>query len=411
MSVDTVLLDDTESEDIAIGSVRTPNRVSEGEVVPVDVEIVSTFEGRALVTLRADGEIVSEREIEVRPGAQRVTLTDETAADGGGLRRYQVDVESLDDNIMQNNTAFAAVSVEGPAKVLMVEGTDGGGEELAAALEAGGLEVDTVPTSGIPQLGDLLSYASILLVDVDQRHLSAHQVDILNGAVRDGGRGLLSIGGSQSYGLGGYYKSELERLLPVVSEILDVKRRQSVAEVLAIDTSGSMGACHCAEGQFESNRLDGGVNKNDISRAAAARTIAALGENDEIGVLAFDVEDRWVIDLQKLPAQDVVNEGLSRLNPGGGTNPAGTLDAAAAALRDSNAALKHVIMFTDGFTSPELLAAMEHDARRLAEEGITVSVVATGEGAAVELAAVAAAGPGPLLQGPRPAEDTPDHHG
>ena len=397
IAVDAVLVDTPGAADIAIGAVRAPSRVSAGELVPIDVELQSTLDGPAVVTMRVDGEAVSAQRVDVVPGAQSVTLTD-TAA-GGGLRRYRVDVESLADGVTQNNTGFAAVDVGGPPRVLMVEGSAGDGAGLGAALEAGGLVVNTVSVAEIPQLAELLSYSSILLVDVDERQLSVRQVGALSGAVRDGGRGLLTIGGNQSYGLGGYYTSELERLLPVVSEILDPKRRQTVAEVLAIDTSGSMGACHCSEGQFASNRLDGGVNKTDISRAAAARTIAALSENDEIGVLAFDVEERWVLDLQELPAQEVVNGGLATLSPGGGTNPSGSLDAAASALRESNAALKHVILFTDGFTSPGLLEDLTDDASALAGEGITVSVVATGEGASGALEAVAEAGQGRFYPG------------
>ena len=397
ISVDTVLIDTPGAADIAIGAVRAPSRVSQGERIPIGVTLQSTLEGPAVVTLRIDGEVAAVQRLDVVAGAQSVTFTD-TAA-GGGLRRYRVDVESAADVVTQNNHAFAAVEVAGPARVLVVEGVSSHGAELAAALEASGLEVETVPVSGIPQMDGLLAYSSILLVDVDQRQLSTRQVGALSGAVRDGGRGLVTLGGNQSYGLGGYYTSELERLLPVVSEILDPLRRQTVAEVLAIDTSGSMGACHCSDNDFVSNRIDGGVNKTDISRAAAARTIAALGSNDEIGVLAFDVEERWVIELQKLPAQDVVNQGLATLNPDGGTNPSGSLQEAASALRQSNAALKHVILFTDGFTAPALLDGLADDASALAGEGITVSVVATGEGAAGDLEAVAQAGRGRFYPG------------
>ena len=397
IAVDTVLIDTPGAADVAIGAVRAPSRVSQGERIQIDVALQSTLEGPAVVTLRVDGEVAAAQRLDVVAGAQSVTFTD--TADRGGLRRYQVDVESAADVVTQNNAAFAAVEVAGPARVLVVEGAPGDGAELGAALAAGGLEVDTVGVSGIPQLDGLLAYSSILLVDVDQRQLSTRQVGALGGAVRHGGRGLVTVGGNRSYGLGGYYTSELERLLPVVSEILDPLRRQTVAEVLAIDTSGSMGACHCAENDFVSNRLDGGVNKTDISRAAAARTIAALGSNDEIGVLAFDVEERWVIDLQKLPAQEVVNQGLAMLNPAGGTNPSGSLQEAASALRQSNAALKHVILFTDGFTAPALLDGLADDASALAGEGITVSVVATGEGAAGDLEAVAQAGRGRYYAG------------
>ena len=85
----------------------------------------------------------------------------------------------------------------------------------------------------------------------------------------------------------------------MISEITDPQRRQSVAEVLAIDSSGSMGECHCAEGQAAGSRLPGGVEKTDIARAAAARAIEALSENDEVGVLAFNTQHEWLIDLQQ----------------------------------------------------------------------------------------------------------------
>lgn len=417
IAVDTALIEPTDVGDIAILFVGTPNHVSVGDAVPINVLLESTFTGEAEVTVYADNKLVESRVISVEAGIQSVSFTDTATANG--LRRYKVNVKSSQDRVVQNNTAFAAVDAGSLSQVLLVEGSrentgadtgtssnsDGTGErissnsDLANALKAGGVDVQTVSTGEIPSLSGLLAYSSIILLDVDSRELSAQQVRALSGAVRDGGRGLLTIGGHQSYGLGGYYKSELESLLPVVSEILDPKRRQSVAEVLAIDTSGSMGACHCTEDEFQSNRFDGGVNKTDISRAAAARTIAALSENDEIGVLAFDVDERWVIDLQKLPAQDVVNQGLAGINPRGDTNPSGTLEAAAQALRASSASLKHIILFTDGFTSQELLEKLRNDAAALAEEGITVSVVATGEGAAAELGAVAEAGLGRFYPG------------
>jgi hypothetical protein len=188
-------------------------------------------------------------------------------------------------------------------------------------------------------------------------------------------------------------------LLPVVSEIKDPLRRQSVAEVLAIDTSGSMGACHCNEGAngiMGGNRGEGGVNKTDISRAAAARAVSVLSAQDEVGVLAFNTEQKWVVPLQQLPAAEVVEKGLRGLSPGGGTNIHNSLEAAGKALRDSKAKLKHIILFTDGWSNQEGLAAQ---AARLWEEGITVSVLATGEGPGEELQRVAESGHGRFYPG------------
>ena len=214
----------------------------------------------------------------------------------------------------------------------------------------------------------------------------------------------MTVGGDRSYGLGGYRTSPLEDLLPVVSEILDPLRRQTVAEVLSIDTSGSMAACHCSGGAAGlpdgGNREVNGVNKTDISRAAAARTIAALGQDDEVGVLAWSGAAKWIIDLQQLPPDEVVQTGLSRLQPNGETNLRASLAQAAGTLRASKASLKHIILFTDGFTDPADIEAVAGQAATLYDEDkITTSVVATGEGAAPALEEISLAGHGRFYAG------------
>ncbi|MDH3303556.1 MAG: VWA domain-containing protein, partial [Acidimicrobiia bacterium] len=214
-----------------------------------------------------------------------------------------------------------------------------------------------------------------------------------------------------TYALGGYRGSDLEELLPVDSEITDPLRRQTVAQVLAIDTSGSMDACHCDEegrnGLGDGNRIDGGVVKTAIAQAAAAKAIAAMAPSDEVGVLTMDASDQWAIDLQADPSQDTIDSGLSQLRPEGPTTLTSTLVTAAAELRESNAALKHIILFSDGFTEVRDLQTLAAQAGELAAEGITVSVVATGEGAAEDLRPIAEAGGGRFYPG-RNLEQIPD---
>ncbi len=106
-----------------------------------------------------------------------------------------------------------------------------------------------------------------------------------------------------------------------------------------------------------------------------------------------------MIDLQTRPGQDVIDDGLARLEPDGPTNVEDTLATAAEQLRTSQANLKHIIFFSDGFTEPFHLDSLRRDAAGLREEGITVSVVATGEGAAAELKSIADAGGGRFYPG------------
>ncbi len=395
--VDTVSVGSANQIDAAVLAVDVPGTVRELEAVPIVATIGVEGADRATVTLRRDGKPIATTETDIVDGQATVRFVDENP--GNGLQRYEVEVEVGGDTVSENNTGIAPVRVQSGAGVLIIEGQPGGAETLAGALTAAGVDTTVAGPGGLTTVEDLIAYQAVVLVDVDRFDLTDDQVTALGSAVRDTGRGLVTIGGTNSYALGGYLGSELEKLMPVVSDILDPQRRQTVAEVLAIDTSGSMGTCHCADGQGAGFREVGGVNKTDVARAAAARTIAALGSTDEVGIVSFDDSDRWVIDLQSSPAVDTVNDALGSLFPEGGTNIRTTLQTSAEQLRDSSAALKHIILFSDGFTEPGDIALVAQDAASLFDEGITVSVIATGEGAAGDLEEIAIAGGGRFYEG------------
>ncbi len=400
VQVDIHTLTTEPGADVAVAALDAPGLVREGEQIVIDASVVATRATTAVLTLLEDGEVVDTVSADLEAGTNTVRF--EREAGVSGLVRYEVQVRAAGDGVPQNDRAFAAIPVEGPARVLLVEGRSGSADTLATALEAGGLLIDRVRANQFPPVDELAQYSSTILVDVDITTMAPSQVAALGTATRDLGKGLVTIGGVQSYGLGGYLGSEFEELLPVVSEVLDPQRRQSVAQVLAVDTSGSMGACHCAEegpGAIPGNQRDGGVNKTDIARNAAARAIEALNSTDEVGVLAFNSRENWVIDLQQVPAADVVSGELATLQPSGGTDISQTLMTAAEALRTSNASLKHIILFTDGFTEGNTIDGLAEEAAALAAEGITVSVVATGEGASKELRDIAENGDGRFYPG------------
>jgi Mg-chelatase subunit ChlD len=390
--------------DAAIARLDSPGTARRGESFVVRATIAATRAGPARVTLQKEGTPVEERVVDLAVGETVVEFTQ--MAGDPGLSRYRVEVSAAGDTLSANDAAFAAVAVDGPAKILVAEGTAGEGAALAAALRAGGLDVEVKRAAELPALDRLGTYAATVLVDVDAHSLSAEQIRDLSAATRDLGRGLVVLGGDRSYALGGYRDSELEQLLPVVSDITDPKRKQSVAEVLAIDSSGSMGACHCAEGN---NGMvtggnfgvtsPGGVNKTDIAKAGAARAVEALSASDQVGILAFNTEQSFVVPLQPVPSKEVLDKALGRLTPAGGTDLHQPLMVAANALREAKASLKHIVLFTDGFTATNALDDLVNQARQLAGEGITVSVLATGEGSSEELRKVAEAGRGRFYPG------------
>lgn len=407
VQVDVHTVSGSDGPDAAVSSVDAPNVAREGEEVKIIAVVESNEAGQATLVLKQADEVIETRNVELDEGRNEFEFTD--VADETGLARYEVSVELPGDSISENDAAFTAVQGADSARVLLVEGTDGEGEVLEDALGAAGVIVDTVSPGELPSLDELSTYSSTVLVNVDARSLSATALGDLGTATRDLGKGLVTIGGPRSYGPGGYLNTELEELLPVVSEVTDPERRKSVAQVLAIDTSESMGACHCADGNagFGDNSFDGGVNKTDISRAAAQRAVEVMASTDEIGVVAFDDRARWVIDLQADPSDDLVRRGLNSLRPAGGTDLSDSLRVSAEQLRASDASIKHIVLFTDGFTEPTDMADLTNQAAELFEEGITVSVVGTGEGTARELEDIAEAGGGRFYPG-RDLEEVPE---
>lgn len=387
--------------DAAVTGIDTPGGVRLGDEVTLTADVFASTAMDAELVLTRDGVELERRSVRLAEGPSSHGFV--VTAGSEGISRYRITVDAPDDDTAQNDTAHAAVIVEQRARVLVAEGQAGVSEPLVAALQAGGLDVEVRLARDLPGVDELSQVTSVVLVDVDREELSADQVAGLAAATRDLGVGLVTVGGLHSYALGGWRESDLEQLLPVESEIKDPERRRSVAQVLAIDTSGSMSACHCAEGgnglAGGGNRAAGGVSKTDIARSAAARAIDALAADDEIGLLAVDADDRWVIDLQTVPSEDVVAEGLESLRPTGETDLATSLRTAADALRASQASLKHIVLFTDGFTQPDVLTGLADDAAELYGEGITVSVLGTGEGSARELEAIAEAGGGRFYPG------------
>lgn len=390
--------------DAAVSAVDLPSSVNTGETFDVTVEVLSTISGEAIVDLSEGSEVVGTETVSLVPGPNYVTFSAE--AGESGLQDFTASVRMTGDAVTENDSHRAGVEVSGPPSVLIVEGDTGKGEIIEDALSSRGLEVRRVGIEGMSGLAELSVHRAVVLVDVNARDLSDQRVETLDAFVRDLGRGLVVVGGTNSFGLGGYRDTPLEALLPVDSEAPDTEREVEIAEVLLIDTSESMGACHCNEGDMAQ---EGGVNKTDISKASALRAVDALSRNDEIGILAFSGNTDWVVPLQQLPDQSILERGIASLRPFGETRIIPAIEEAANTLLASEKDIKHIILFTDGFTSELELGAefgsdmfggdLVETVEQITAQGITVSVVGTGEGAIPDLEKVAEAGNGRFYPG------------
>ena len=387
VAVDVISFDSVRSADVLIETVRLPATSRQGDTATAQITVRSNESGPArLEVTTGDGEVL-DIDVDLTVGTQTVEV--EIPVVEPGALTVEVAVIAGFDSRSENNTAEGVSRVLGPANVAVVEGVAGEADQLVEALAAGGLIVDRLVS--IPSDAALLGYDAVILVNVDQPSNAA--ADRLVAYVEDLGRGLLVIGGDQAFGLGDYHLTPLEAILPVSSNPDDLVRRQPVAEVLVIDTSGSMGQCHCNGGEFQ----DGGVNKTDISRAGAALAIDALADSDTVGVLSFSSGYDWVIPLGAKPDAAAVETALGGLVANGDTEIAVALEAALTELEGVPDALRHIVLFTDGWDPND--ANLVPIARQIADAGVTLSVLGTGEGPGTTLQRMADVGGGRFYPG------------
>ncbi|MEA2544805.1 MAG: hypothetical protein QOI09_78, partial [Chloroflexota bacterium] len=387
------------ADEVLVERLTTPSTAKIGEELEAVADVRSTVAQPATVRLYADGVQVAEKAVDLQPGSNRVAfLVKPTEA---GFHTFRAVVEAGRDTFAQNNRADSDTIVNGEPRVLVLAGDEKVAKELVGALETEHQKVDTKIPEQLPSgIEGLLSYDSIVLVDVSRLRLSDAQLAGLQQYVRDFGRGLVMIGGPKSYGAGGYTNTPIEETLPVDMGVRDRQKQPDVALVVVIDKSGSMDACHCNSFDRGSGSGIAGVRKVDIGKEAILRAAAAMTARDQLGVVAFDEQAHWVVQTQPLGGIADLRGAIGGIQPLGQTNIFAGLDAAVNSLETSSATRRHIILLTDGWSN-----SGQYDAiiARMKAAGITLSTVGAGGGANPFLAQLAKQGGGRFYPAANPA--------
>ncbi|HVX15283.1 MAG TPA: VWA domain-containing protein [Pirellulales bacterium] len=359
--ISTVPLKTRTDPEVQVSEVNVPAQVREGEPFYVEVVIDGNHEDEGLIEVyRGAHKVVGERR-KLQKGENRLrfqqSITDERLAE------YTVRVSGLaQDTLLDNNAESGLVFTAGKPRVLLVESDPKVAQHFSWAMEQEEIQVDVRPPEGMPDgLADLQNYELVILSNVPATALSQRQMEMARTYVQDLGGGLMMLGGEQSFGLGGYYKTVLEEILPVRSDFEKEKEKPSLAMVLVIDKSGSMGG-----------------EKIELAKEAAKAAAELLGGSDKLGVIAFEGETFWISEMQPAGNKGRIIDDISRLEAGGGTNMYPAMEEAFAALQNTVAKLKHVIILTDGISAPGDFEGIAND---MATSRITISTVGVGSGA------------------------------
>jgi uncharacterized membrane protein len=357
--LDIVPLPTAKNVEARINDISAPTEVRTNERFVLHVKLYTNVAQTSTLRIYLDQKLISQQKVTLVVGEQEVSIN--LLAPPPGFHTYRVTLEAGADTIAQNNEAATYVNVQGPPRVLVVEGKPGSGQNIIAALKATKIDVTVGTPNDVPTtLDGLAPYSAVILADVPALALGNTRMATLQAYVRDLGRGLVVSGGQNSYSLGGYTNTPLEQTLPVSMDVPQHKDTPSIAVVLIVES------------------LESDISVN-ISKEAAKGVVNLLTPRDQVGISS--AYGSLTIPMQYVKDKASIDKQIDSMNPDdpGSYNP--DLSNAEQVLLHTNAKIKHVILLGDGDAfdnyAPQVM--------KMAKENITVSTVETNAASVDEL--------------------------
>jgi len=369
--------------EVAVEKVDAPGAARRGQ--PFDVRVVLRNDGEdgaeggpptkgSLRIVRKSGEreeTVADQPVEIGPGKQVLRFPE--TLDRADFYTYEARFVADDptaDATPQNNTASTFVNVRGRGAVLVIESAESPGDfdHLVDRLRAEQIEVTLTATDNLfNSLAELQRYDSVVLAGAPRTtadetgagaSFSDDQVSMLVRNTREMGCGLVMLGGPDALGAGGWANTELEAAMPVDFQVKSAEVVPVGALAIVLDRSGSMSG-----------------EKLHMSKAAAIAAMRSMGRRDFINVVTFDSAPYDTVPLRRVGDFNSAARRVDVLGAGGGTDMYPAMRQGFAALRRAEAAVKHMIVLTDGQTPDADFAGL---VRQMRAQNITVTAVAVG---------------------------------
>lgn len=395
--VDVIPLSYSVERETVVEAVDAPPRAASESSVTVRVTMNSTEGTRGTLYLSREGEPLdingdgpgTGRRLELAPGRHVELITVEL--DASRLHRFRAVFEpdrepapdgsagearapAVGDTRSENNTGEAFTMTPGRGSVLILDGVGNGsatgaGAILAAAIRESGLDVALLPPEAAPSdLLELQQHDLVVLQNVPVESVPLEFQELLSTYVRELGGGLVMVGGPDSFGAGGWHGSKIEPLLPVALDLPERLVQPDAAVVFVLDISGSM-----------RRRVMGTtLSQQEVANEAAALAVRSLDKKDLVGVIVFSDVESVLVPLAPNSDPERTAQRILSLSPGGGTNMGPALREAAMQLRDAKAAVKHVILVSDGRSlSHETLPDLAGEVHE--SDGVIISTISIGD--------------------------------
>lgn len=365
-SIDVVAQPYDKSSEVFVEEIVLPSEVKKNESFEVKLVIRSLSETKARVRLLRNGQPIpgADEVVNLREGKNPYVATLKVPMED--FYGIEAIVEPEKDTETANNRAFGFTSVRGEPKILYIEGGSepDAAERLVRALlelfpekekeRALAENIDVVGPDQIPAgLMQLQKYDTVILSNVAASSMTPDQMKSIQSGVRDFGIGLVMIGGENSFGAGGYIDTPIAEALPVELDIPQQKVMPNGALVIVMHT------CEIPDG-------------NRWAKEMSVAALKALSARDWFGVLEYQMTgDIWSVPLRQAGDKRAAERAIMAMTPMDMPSFDTIMQKAYVGLLNTNASLKHIVIFSDGDPSPPARKLID----KMVAQKITVSTV------------------------------------
>lgn len=359
IAVDVLPIDYVYENEVWVERMELPPSVKIGEAYQGTVIVSALQPTPAKLVIEENGQVYREFDVELKEGKNRFDVP--FFLSGPGYYEYvaKIRVPEGADGRSENNEGVGYVFVQGEGKVLLVTDPlredDRDFEQLARAIREGERLVETLDAYDLPRDPlQLMNYDCVIFANVPHDAFDESQLRAVHDAVYNQGIGFLMVGGGNSFGPGGYHRTVIEDALPVTMDITKKKVLPKGALAIILHT------CEFPEGNTWAKRI-------------TKQAIKVLGEQDEVGVLAYTGRgEEWIFDLTPAGNYDQLVPLINGAQIGDMPTFGGTMQMGLTALQKSDAAAKHMIIISDGDPQPAPPSVMQG----FKDSQISVSTVA-----------------------------------
>lgn len=342
--------------EMQVNSVSHPEIMEVGETAELKAVVESNYSGAAEIRFYDNGRVINKRVVSIETGLTEWTA--EYTPSAYGVHEISARIVPVNEENKNNNVAYSWLEVKGKGNLLIVDGTGRESKELKKLLsnEYGITQIE--PEEAEAHINQLMMFDGIILMNVSNADFPEGFDAALETYVKKYGGGVLTSGGGNTYAYGSMTDTAFEEFLPVT---LEEPEEQTTAMMIVVDTSSSMKGL-----------------RHEMAIQGTIQCIETLADTDYVGVLTFDKEVNVIYELSSMEQREDIVAAVEEIELGRGTYMTDATQEAFDQLKEFEADNKHVIILSDGEPNDSGYIRV---VKQMANNGITVSAIAVGQGA------------------------------